>query len=137
MKRLQPSLTFIEMFRSGMAIGQDMIGTMCQTLILAFVGSSLTTLLVLASYGTQFDQFMSSDYVAVEAAHSIAGSLSVIAAVPITSGLSALLGSARNKGNEKAAKSGDTLDFALYIASKPKLNNVSEQFLLSSSRSGR
>jgi uncharacterized membrane protein len=75
-----------------MVIGRDMIGTMCQTLVLAFVGSSFATLLVLISYGTQFDQFLSSDYIAVEIVHAVAGSLAVIFAVPITAGLCALLG---------------------------------------------
>jgi uncharacterized membrane protein len=98
MKEVQPSLTGRELFRSGMVIGRDMIGTMCQTLVLAFVGSSFATLLVLISYGTQFDQFLSSDYIAVEIVHAVAGSLAVIFAVPITAGLCALLGEP-NKAN--------------------------------------
>lgn len=92
MKEVQPTLSGQAVFRSGLTIGQDMIGTMCQTLILAFVGSSLSTLLVLVSYGTRFDQFMSSDYVAVEVVHAIAGSLAVIFSVPVTAGLCALPG---------------------------------------------
>ena len=93
MKEVQPNLSGSAVFRSGLTIGQDMIGTMCQTLILAFVGSSLSTLLVLVSYGTRFDQFMSSDYVAVEVVHAIAGRLAVIFSVPVTAGLCALSGS--------------------------------------------
>jgi len=90
MKEVQPGLSPQALFRSGMAIGRDMVGTMCMTLILAFVGSSLTVLLVLVSYGTQFDQFLSSDYVAIEAVHAISGSLAVIFSVPVTAGLCAL-----------------------------------------------
>jgi uncharacterized membrane protein len=93
MKEVQPNLSPREMFRSGIAIGRDMIGTMCQTLVLAFVGSSLATLLVLISYGTRFDQFMSSDYAAIEVVQGVAGSMAVILAVPITAGLCALVGS--------------------------------------------
>ena len=91
MKGLQPELSPRELFRSGVLIGRDMIGGMCQTLILAFVGSSLATLLVIVSYGTRFDQFMSSDYVAVQVAQGIAGSMAVILAVPVTAGLCALI----------------------------------------------
>ncbi|MCD7948324.1 MAG: YibE/F family protein [Oscillospiraceae bacterium] len=87
MKRIHPSLSWRELFSSGLAIGKDMIGTMCQTLVLAFVGSALPTLLVLISYGTQAGQFISSDYVAIEVVQSVAGSLAVISAVPITTGL--------------------------------------------------
>lgn len=93
MKEVQPNLSPKELFRSGIVIGQDMIGTMCQTLILAFVGSSLATLLVLISYGTRFDQFMSSDFVAIEVVQGIAGSTALILAVPVTAGLCALLSS--------------------------------------------
>lgn len=92
MKEIRPGLSARALFRSGMRIGRDMVGTMCQTLILAFVGSSLSTLLVLVSYGTQFDQFMSSDYMAIEVVHGIAGSIAVIFAVPITAGLCVLFG---------------------------------------------
>ncbi len=73
------------LFRSGMNMGSDMIGTMCQTLVLAFVGSSIASLLVVVSYGTQLSQFLSSDYFAVELFHSLTGSFAVILAVPITS----------------------------------------------------
>ncbi len=90
MKEIKPDISSAAIFGSGMTIGKDMIGTMCQTLILAFAGSALTTLLVLVSYGTQFDQFMSSDYVAEEVVMAITGSLAVIFSVPATSGLCAL-----------------------------------------------
>ena len=73
-----------------MKIGSDMIGTMCETLILAFVGSAVTALLVLISYGTQLQQLLSSDYIAIELLHSITGSVAVILVVPITAILTAL-----------------------------------------------
>ena len=43
---LNPGLSGRELVRSGMRIGRDMTGTMTNTLILAFAGSSLATLLV-------------------------------------------------------------------------------------------
>lgn len=88
--RVHPGMTRGAVFRSGMSIGQDMIGTMCETLILAFVGTAMTTLLVVLSYGTQLDQLLSSDYIAIEIVHSITGGMAVILAVPITTCLSAL-----------------------------------------------
>ena len=74
-----------DLFASGMNIGRDMIGTMCQTLILAFAGSSIASLLVLVSYGTKLHQFLSSDYLAVEIFRSLTGSFAVIITVPVTS----------------------------------------------------
>ena len=49
MRELKPGITFKELAASGFRMGKDMSGTMSQTLILAFVGSSLTEILVLIS----------------------------------------------------------------------------------------
>ncbi|MDR1639438.1 MAG: YibE/F family protein [Clostridiales bacterium] len=94
----RPDMTPKELFRSGMTVGGDMIGSMSSTLILAFVGSSLATLLALIAYGSQLDQILSSDYAAMEIAYGLTSSMAVIAAVPITAGLSALFYE-REKGN--------------------------------------
>lgn len=91
MRQIHPAIRGRELFRSGMSIGGDMIGTMCQTLVLAFAGSSLATLLVLLSYGTQLQQFLSSDLVALEVLQALTGSLAVVLAVPVTAVLCALL----------------------------------------------
>lgn len=91
LRQVHPEIGAGELFRSGMTIGGDMIGTMCQTLVLAFAGSSLATLLVLVSYGTQFNQFLSSDLAALEVLQSLTGSLSVIFAVPVTAALCCVL----------------------------------------------
>lgn len=91
MKRIHPELSGREIFRSGMEIGRDMIGTMCETLILAFAGTGITALLVMISYGTTISQLLSSDYVALELIHSFTGSLAVILSVPITAGITAFM----------------------------------------------
>lgn len=81
---LNPKISGRELFQSRMNIGRDMIGTMTNTLILAFSGGSLSTLLVFISYGIQFKQLISSDFFAVEVVQGIAGSSAVILTVPIT-----------------------------------------------------
>lgn len=73
-----------ELFASGMNIGRDMIGTMCQTLVLAFTGGSVAFFLVMLSYGTRFNQFLSSDFLAAEILQALTGSFAVILTVPIT-----------------------------------------------------
>lgn len=82
-KELNPKITPKELFRSGMNIGRDMIGTMTNTLILAFAGGALATLLILISYGVQTNQLLSSDFIALELAQGLAGSAAVILTVPI------------------------------------------------------
>lgn len=87
-REVSPDIHKTQLIKSGITIGQDMIGTMCQTLVLAFVGSSIATLLVMISYGTQFNQFLSSNYVALELVQAVSGSMAIIFTVPITSYLS-------------------------------------------------
>lgn len=83
-KRVRPDVDARQIFSSGMEIGRDMIGTMCQTLILAFVGSATGELLLQVSYGTQLVALISSDYMAVEVLQSFAGGAAVILCVPAT-----------------------------------------------------
>ncbi len=83
----KPDIKRSELYRSGINIGRDMIGTMCQTLVLAFTGSSVATLLVVISYGTSVNQFLSSDFLATEVLQSLIGSFAVILTVPITAAL--------------------------------------------------
>lgn len=84
LKHVSPGIGFRELIASGMAMGRDMIGTMCQTLILAFVGSAIGELLLQISYGSQPIQLISSDYIAIEVLQSFAGGAGVILVVPVT-----------------------------------------------------
>ncbi len=88
-KDLNPNITSKELFKSGMNIGRDMIGTMTNTLILAFAGGTLATMLILVSYGVQFNQLLSSNFIALELATGIAGSAAVVLTVPISSAICA------------------------------------------------
>ena len=51
----------LQLFAAGMRIGRDMIGTMSNTLILAFAGEAVTTLLLLMAYGWHSSQLFASD----------------------------------------------------------------------------
>lgn len=93
---VKPALTKREMVQSGLNIGKDMIGTMSNTLILAFAGTSLNTILSLTAYGTQKLQLMCSDFLAIELSQGICATIGVILTVPITTWISAAL-SIKNK----------------------------------------
>lgn len=82
-------LTAKELFLSGMNIGKDAMGTMSNTLILAFAGNSFNMLLMIYSYGVSFQQLMNTDFVAIEVVRSIAGSMGIICTVPITAFIAA------------------------------------------------
>ena len=84
-----PDITGRGLWRAGLRMGGDMIGTMSNTLIFAFAGGSLTTLLVLMTYGTDPVQLLHSDYIALEMAHGLCGTCAVILTVPLASLVSA------------------------------------------------
>ena len=80
-----------ELFRSGMNIGRDMVGTMTNTLILAFLGSGFTLILYLFSLGLSRYQLLSSSYAAIELISGLASSIGMILAIPLTALVSAAL----------------------------------------------
>lgn len=86
-----PERGWKDLVRSGMNIGRDMVGTMTNTLILAFLGSGLTLIIYLYSLGLDPHQLISSAYLATEAVSSIASSIGVILAVPLTAVFTALI----------------------------------------------
>ena len=91
LKQRQSALDAKQMFRSGMNIGKDMIGTMSNTLIFAFAGNALATMLSLTAYGVQNSQLLNSDYIALELAQGLCGTGGVILTVPIASAVAAAL----------------------------------------------
>lgn len=86
-----PSLSSKQLFRSGMNIGQDMVGTMTNTLILAFLGSGFVLTIYLYSLGLSFYQLFPSAYVSIEIISGIASSIGMILAIPLTAMISSLL----------------------------------------------
>jgi uncharacterized membrane protein len=79
------------LFASGMSVGRDMLGTMANTLILAFTGSSLVVLIQVYTYNMPYYQVMNSNQIAAEIIQALTGSSAVILTVPAVSLLSAKL----------------------------------------------
>lgn len=89
MARLHAGMDERQVVRSGLTIGRDMIGTMCMTLILAFAGTAIASLLVMVAFGAQLDTLLASDFVATELLQSLIGGMAVVLSVPITAVVSA------------------------------------------------
>lgn len=85
----KPEATAKELFLSGIHVGKDMMGTMSNTLILAFVGGSITTLMLNYSYNLSGNQLLNSYNIGIEIMQGVAGSLGVVLTVPITALISA------------------------------------------------
>ena len=86
-----PKMTVGRLFRSGMRVGRDWVGTMTCTLILAFVGTSLSMIILIYSQGTSVNQLINSDFVMIEIIRSIAGSLGIILTIPAVAFVSSVM----------------------------------------------
>lgn len=78
------------LFKAGMAVGHDIMGTMANTLILAYTGSSIPLLLILNASGESFSSIVNMDIVATEVVRSLAGSIGLIVTIPITAFISVI-----------------------------------------------
>lgn len=95
-----PKLSRNELFKSGMNIGRDMVGTMTNTLILAFLGSEFTLIIFLYSRGLTFYHLFSTAFVALETISGISSSMGMVLAIPLT----ALISSSLIAGNKEPVK---------------------------------
>lgn len=71
--------------KSGFNIGKDILGTMSNTLILAYIGSSLTIVLLLAAYNTSYLALFNREMIIVEMLQALAGSFGLLLTIPLTS----------------------------------------------------
>jgi uncharacterized membrane protein len=80
-----------ELISSAMNVGRDIMGTMANTLILAYVGTAAPLLLLFMGYSMPWPLIINSDLVATEVVRALAGSIGLIAAIPLTAVTSGLL----------------------------------------------
>lgn len=97
----KPNIESIDLFKSGMRIGNDIIGTMINTLILAYIGSSLFTIMILTIQQGDYPaiRLFNFEFVAVEFLKAFCGSIGIVVCVPLTSFLESKL--FRNKRKEE------------------------------------
>ena len=73
-----------ELFKAGMRVGRDMMGTDSNTLILAFAGSSVSTLLLDYAYDLPYQQIINSNNIGIAIMQGLAGSFGIVLSVPLT-----------------------------------------------------
>lgn len=88
-----------QLFYSALNIGNDIIGTMINTLILAYIGSSLLMILLLSIQKGDYPwiRILNFEEIVVEILRSIAGSIGILISVPLTAYLGAILYGRKNK----------------------------------------
>lgn len=79
------------LFRSGITIGRDIMGTMANTLVLAYIGSSLSLTLLLTAYSSSMLALFNREVIVVEILQALVGSFGILLAIPLTSAVCAVL----------------------------------------------
>ncbi len=88
-KQACPDIAPRELFRGALNVGQDVMGTMANTLILAYVGAAIPMLLLVMGYEIDYLKVINMDLIATEFVRGVAGSIGLIFAVPVTAALAA------------------------------------------------
>lgn len=100
-KEADPETDFKTLFSRGILVGRDLIATMSNTLILAYVGSSLPLLLLFQANQSNWGEVFNLDLVASEVVRAMTGSIGLTLAIPITAFVSAVLFvKPQNKGHD-------------------------------------
>lgn len=88
---VDPSLPWTSLYASGMRVGHDHIGSLVNTLVLAYAGAALPLLVVLSLGDFTVARALNIELVAVEVVHTLVGSIGLILSVPITTALAAVM----------------------------------------------
>ncbi len=101
---LNPEISAKKLIQSGMNIGRDIMGSMSNTLILAYVGTSLHLIILFMVYNISFTEIMNYDSVNSEILRAMAGSIGLMFTIPATVWISAAI-YLKQKGNLRRNKS--------------------------------
>jgi uncharacterized membrane protein len=83
-KEKAQTISFKSLFRSGLTIGRDIFGATAYTLILAYIGSALSVVLVLSVYSSSLPSLLNMEMIIVEILQILAGGLGILFAMPLT-----------------------------------------------------
>ncbi len=83
-KKANPAIGFRELTAAGIEVGRDVMGTMANTLILAYVGGAIPFLLLLLQNQIHWLRIINMDFMASEILSGIAGTLGLVLAIPVT-----------------------------------------------------
>lgn len=94
-ERVKPDIPAKDLIRAGMNVGRDVMGTMSNTLILAYAGGSLHLMMLYAAYQVPFSEIINRDIIASEVLRAMAGSIGLLFVIPLTALVAAAF--SRNK----------------------------------------
>ncbi len=91
LRRRNPSLSIAQLVTSGIRVGREHIASTVNTLLLAYAGAGMPLLLVFAASDQPLGSVANSEIVAVEIVRTLTGSIGLVAAVPLTTVMAAVL----------------------------------------------
>ncbi|MGW6152259.1 YibE/F family protein [Streptomyces sp. NPDC055144] len=94
------------LYRAGIRIGRDHIASVVNTLVLAYAGAALPLLLLFSIAQSSVGTVANSELVAEEIVRTLVGSIGLVASVPVTTALAALVVSADRPGSPSVAAAG-------------------------------
>jgi len=96
LRRTNPDGAWTDIYRPAMAIGRDHVSSTVNTLFLAYAGASLPLLLLFTQARQSTGAIVGKEVVAVEVVRSLVGSIGLVASVPISTALAAIVVGAGN-----------------------------------------
>ncbi|MGW4587098.1 YibE/F family protein [Amycolatopsis thermoflava] len=93
LRRANPSLSWRELYSAGLRIGRDHVGSAVNTLVMAYAGAALPVMLYSSISGVGLGAILGSQDIAQEIVRTLAGSVGIVAAVPVTTVLAAVIAS--------------------------------------------
>lgn len=118
--------TFTGLVRSGMNIGRDIMGTMANTLVLAYIGCELSATLLQVMYSSSISTLFSREKIVAELLQALVGSIGILLTIPLTAVVSAALYT--NFGRKRKPKPQDPTADKYYVepAEEPSLFEKSD-----------
>jgi Predicted multitransmembrane protein len=83
-KKANPEMSTFHLMGAGMNVGRDIMGTMANTLILAYTGSALPLMILFMAYKMEPICILNWEMIATEIVRALVGSIALIACIPIT-----------------------------------------------------
>jgi len=79
-----PSIPLRRLWRAGLNVGSDVLGSMINTLILAYLGSSLPFVVLISLEGPDMTALLNDPHIAQEILRSVAGTIGLLLTIPVT-----------------------------------------------------
>ena len=103
-----PSIPIRRLWQAGINVGSDVLGSMINTLILAYLGSSLPFVVLIAMEGPDFTALVNDPHIAQELLRSVAGTVGLLLTIPVTASVGSWWIWRSRPGREKRRDEGAT-----------------------------